>query len=62
VTATSIATRLAGNGLQQHMYAKPTAVAEACRKLGYSCWTDGECCGYFEGGWAVCEFWTCRRI
>ena len=55
VEATSIASRLASNGLQQHMYAEPTAVAEHCTSLGYSCWWDSQCCYDL-----ICEWWTCR--
>jgi hypothetical protein len=60
VTATAIASRLAGNGLQQHMYAEPTAVAEECRNAGYSCWFDSDCCNAANN--LVCEWWTCRYV
>lgn len=55
---TSIASQLAGNGLQQHLYSEPTAVAEECRMAGYSCWFDSDCCN--ESVSLICEWWTCR--
>jgi len=58
VDATSIASRLASNSLQQHLYAEPTAVAENCRHAGYSCWFDGDCCNETR---LICEWWTCRH-
>jgi len=58
VNATSIASRLAGDGLQQHLYAEPTAVAEECRYAGHSCWSDSDCCN--ESVRLICEWWTCR--
>ncbi|MFD5661712.1 hypothetical protein [Streptomyces hirsutus] len=54
----SIASQLAGNGLQQHLYSEPTAVAEECRMAGYSCWFDSDCCN--ESVSLICEWWTCR--
>ena len=58
VNATSIASRLASNGLQQHLYAEPTTVAEECRIAGQSCWFDSDCCN--ETWRLICEWWTCR--
>ncbi|TDB89419.1 hypothetical protein E1264_08375 [Actinomadura sp. KC216] len=55
VSTTSIAARIAGNGLQQHLHAEPATVAE-CRRLGTSCWHDTDCCSGL-----LCEWWTCRR-
>lgn len=54
MSMTSIAARIAGNGMQQHLYAEPATVAE-CTKVGYSCWSDTDCCpGH------LCTWWSCR--
>ncbi len=43
----SISARLASDGLQQHMFSAPTAVAEACKPGGKFCTSALECCsGY----------------
>ncbi|GAA2986403.1 hypothetical protein [Actinokineospora diospyrosa] len=45
-TAT-ITERLATDGLQQHLFAAPSTVAEACKPPGAWCWSSSECCsGY----------------
>ncbi|WP_434599937.1 hypothetical protein [Streptomyces sp. A5-4] len=55
MTGVSVAERLAAGGLQQHMFAEPTAVAEECKYPGQSCWFDSDCCNP-----RFCEWWTCR--
>jgi hypothetical protein len=55
MSGTSIVEHMAGNGLQQHLYAEPVTVAE-CTRPGGSCWSDTDCCP-----WAHCEWWTCKR-
>ena len=55
MTTTSIAASIAANGMQQHLHAEPTTVAE-CKPLGTSCWVDTDCCPGL-----ICEWWTCRR-
>ncbi|MER8072339.1 hypothetical protein ABTZ59_29015 [Streptomyces sp. NPDC094034] len=51
----SIASRLASDGLQQHMFAAPTNVAEACKPTGYHCISSAQCCS----GWCDWLF-TCN--
>jgi hypothetical protein len=51
VTATLIATRLASNGLQQHLYAEPTTVQEFCVPAGWPCSNDQQCCGDLVCAW-----------
>lgn len=58
MTVTSVAARLASDGLRQHLYARPTAVAEACLRQGYSCTSSAECC---QGLWCNWRF-TCVRV
>jgi len=48
----SIVSRLADDGLRQHVYAAPTAVAEACSANGSWCWSSGDCCS----GWCAWSF------
>ncbi|TDD72481.1 hypothetical protein [Actinomadura rubrisoli] len=59
MSATSITARIAGSGMQQHLYAEPATVAE-CRIPGQSCWWDSDCCN--ESYRQVCEWWTCRYV
>lgn len=54
MVTTSIAERMAGNGLQQHLYAEPATVAE-CLAKGKQCFFDADCC------WGLlCEWWICE--
>lgn len=53
MATTSIAARIAANGLQQHLHAEPTTVAE-CTHLGFSCIWDSDCCSSL-----VCTWWIC---
>ncbi|MFD5099508.1 MULTISPECIES: hypothetical protein [Streptomyces] len=58
MTTTSLAARLAGPGLQQHLFAAPTTVAAACETFGVTCWGASECCsGWF--GWKFGEGLSC---
>ncbi|MDT0532003.1 hypothetical protein RM555_23695 [Micromonospora sp. DSM 115977] len=58
---TSVAARLASNGLQQHMYAEPTVVAEACSPKGARCVWDSDCCNA-AGYDTICEWYECIWI
>jgi hypothetical protein len=61
MTATSFASRLASNGLQQHMYAEPTVVAEACAGNHGRCVWDSDCCNdaRYETN---CEWTRCQWV
>ncbi|CAM4301872.1 hypothetical protein KIPE111705_47035 [Kibdelosporangium persicum] len=41
---TSLVDRLAGNNLQQHMFASQSTVAQECGKLGATCLFTFACC------------------
>ncbi|MER8072338.1 hypothetical protein ABTZ59_29010 [Streptomyces sp. NPDC094034] len=58
MTVSSIASRLASDGLQQHMFAAPTNVAEACKPVGYHCISSAQCC---SGLWCDWLF-TCNPV
>lgn len=58
---TSIAAKLSSNGLQQHMFAEPTVVAEKCSGNGQRCIYDSDCCNdpsYITN----CEWYACEWI
>ncbi|MGX1880590.1 hypothetical protein [Streptomyces sp. NPDC055287] len=50
MTTTSLAARLASDGLQQHLFTAPTTVAAACEPFADACWSTSECFGDC-GGW-----------
>ncbi|GAA2986396.1 Dickkopf N-terminal cysteine-rich domain-containing protein [Actinokineospora diospyrosa] len=55
--AVSFASRLATDGLQQHLFAAPSTVAEACKKRGYACWSSSECCNGLWCSWRfICDW------
>ncbi|MBT2396640.1 hypothetical protein [Streptomyces sp. ISL-100] len=49
---TSLAARLAGDGLQQYMFAAPSTVAERCKGVGGGCISSYECCPGLWCDWA----------
>jgi hypothetical protein len=53
---TSITTRLASNGLQQHLYAEPTTVQEWCGGWGSECYYDYDCCGALVCYYGYCQY------
>ncbi|WP_157839107.1 hypothetical protein [Streptomyces flavidovirens] len=55
MTTTSLAERLATDGLQQHLFTAPTTVAAACGLFGVACWGSSECCGESCGWTFICE-------
>lgn len=54
---TSLAARVASDGLRQHMYASPAVVEENCLPQQASCWYDSECCPGL-----LCTWWACVPI
>lgn len=54
MTTKSITSRLASDGLQQHMFSAPTAVAEACKPGGKFCTSSLECCSDYCRHIRVC--------
>lgn len=55
MSVVSISDRIAGGSLQQHFYAEPTAVAEACSPHNARCFYDDDCCAGL-----ICEWTHCR--
>lgn len=52
MTTTSLAARLASDGLQQYMFAAPATVAEQCTGVGGGCISSYECCYGLWCNWA----------
>ncbi|NBE93947.1 hypothetical protein FE391_08325 [Nonomuraea sp. KC401] len=44
---TSVAARLAGNDLQQHIFASQSTVIQECNTNGETCLFDWDCCSGF---------------
>ncbi|MFI6070070.1 hypothetical protein ACIA5C_00610 [Actinoplanes sp. NPDC051343] len=56
MTTTTIAGRLASDGLRQHLYAQPATVTEACQGMYFSCFSSYECCAGLWCSWGfICE-------
>ncbi|MET9513570.1 hypothetical protein [Streptomyces sp. NPDC002994] len=66
MTTTSLAARLASDGLQQYMFAAPATVAERCKgvgggcissyECGVSCLSSSECCSGWCSWKFICEY------
>jgi hypothetical protein len=57
MTTASIASRLATDSLQQHLFASRSTVAEACKDVGEPCWSSSECCVRRWCSWRfVCDW------